>query len=389
MRRIPVILAAGALWVGFSAQAEVSDEEFNKLKAQYADLAEKVDGKSDSSWADRIGISGDFRYRYENIDEESKDERNRSRIRARTAIKAALLNDIEVGFGLATGSEDPVSANVTIGGGGSSKEINLDLAYASWTGLSNTVLTGGKFKNPFIRPGGNGLLWDGDWRPEGLTAGWDNGRFFGTAFGTWLDGDSKGGSEFAWGVQGGFKADLSGTTVMIGASYFDIGAEGEQTVFGEPDEFFGNSGTCVDPVTPADCTYDYNYEEVEVFVEVATRIAGQAVKFFADYVQNQDADDNDTGWAAGVKLGKAKDTGKWEAGYLYQDLEADAVFGLLTDSDFGGGGTDNKGHRMYIGYGLNKMAALKATYFINEVNVVSGNPNDYDRLVLDIQFKFK
>jgi len=388
MKKILMILIAGALLAGFSAQAEVSEEEFNELKTQYADLAEKVDGKSDASWADRIGISGDFRYRYENIDEEGEDERNRSRIRARTAIKAALPNDIEVGFGLATGGEDPVSANQTLGGGGSSKGINLDLAYASWTGLSNSVLTAGKFKNPLVRPGGNGLLWDGDWRPEGLTAGWDNGSFFGTALGTWLDGDSKGGSEFAWGVQGGFKADLSGTSVTVGASYFDIGAEGEETVFGDPDDFFGNSGTCTDPVTPAGCTYDFNYEEVEVFAEVATKIAGQSVKLFADYVQNQDADDNDTGWAAGVKVGKAKDTGKWEAGYLYQDLEADAVFGLLTDSDFGGGGTDSKGHRMYLGYGLNKMAALKATYFINEVDV-STNKHDYDRLMLDIQFKFK
>ncbi|HJP39680.1 MAG TPA: putative porin [Gammaproteobacteria bacterium] len=389
MRRLPLFLAVAALWGGFSAQAEVSEEEFNELKAKYAALAEKVDGKRDTSWAERIGISGDFRYRYENIDEQGKDERNRSRIRARTAIKAALPNDIEVGLGLATGSKDPVSANVTIGGGGSSKEINLDLAYASWTGLSNTVLSGGKFKNPFIRPGGNGLLWDGDWRPEGLSVGWDNGSFFGTALGTWLDGDSEGGSEFAWGVQGGFKTDLGHATVMVGAGYFEIGVEGEQTVYGEPDDFFGNRGTCTDPVTPAGCTYDYNYEEVEVFAEVVTRLAGQAVRFFADYVQNQDADDHDTGWAVGVKLGKVKDTGKWEAGYLYQDLEADAVFGLLADSDFGGGGSDNKGHRMYIGYGLNKMAALQATYFINEANIAAGNPHDYDRFMLDIQFKYK
>ncbi len=49
------------------------------------------------------------------------------------------------------------------------------------------------------------MLWDGDWRPEGLTAGWDNGSFFGTALGTWLEGDSKNDTVFAWGVQGGWK----------------------------------------------------------------------------------------------------------------------------------------------------------------------------------------
>jgi hypothetical protein len=44
---------------------------------------------------------------------------------------------------------------------------------------------------------------------------------------------------------------------------------------------------------------------------------------------------------------------------------------------------------MYIGYGLNKMAALQATYFINEANIAAGNPHDYDRFMLDIQFKYK
>ena len=389
MRAIPLVLATGLLLAGFSALAEVSEKEFDDLKAKYEDLAEKVDGKSGSSWSERIGISGDFRYRYENIDQEGKDERNRSRIRARTAIKADLPNNVEIGFGLATGGEDPVSANVTLGGGGSSKDINLDLAYASWTGISNTVLTMGKFKNPLVRPGGNGFLWDGDWRPEGLTATWDNGNFFGTGLGTWLEGDSKKGTEFVWGLQGGWKTRMNDTSIMIGASYFDIGTMGADSLFGDVDDFYGNSFTCTDPATPAGCTYDINYEEIEVFAEVTMKIADQPVKFFADFVKNQDADTNDTGWAAGAKVGNAKDAGQWAVGYVYQDLEADAAFGLTADSDFGGGGTDSKGHKLSAAYGLNKLTALKVAYFINEVDVASGSKSDYDRLQLDIQFKFK
>ncbi|MBT8056526.1 MAG: hypothetical protein KJO72_06255, partial [Gammaproteobacteria bacterium] len=38
------------------------------------------------SWAERLRWKGDFRYRYENIEEEGKDSRNRSRIRARTSL---------------------------------------------------------------------------------------------------------------------------------------------------------------------------------------------------------------------------------------------------------------------------------------------------------------
>ena len=119
------------------------------------------------------------------------------------------------------------------------------------------------------------------------------------------------------------------------------------------------------------------------------KIADQPVKFFADFVKNQDADTNDTGWAAGAKVGNAKDAGQWAVGYVYQDLEADAAFGLTADSDFGGGGTDSKGHKLSAAYGLNKLTALKVAYFINEVDVASGSKSDYDRLQLDIQFKFK
>ena len=44
---------------------------------------------------------------------------------------------------------------------------------------------------------------------------------------------------------------------------------------------------------------------------------------------------------------------------------------------------------LYIAIGLNEMNALKATYLINEINTASINPNDYNRLMLDMQFKFK
>ncbi len=302
-----------------------------------------------------------------------------------------MSNDVEIGIGMATGGEDPVSSNITLGGGGSTKDIRLDLAYASWTGINNSVLTLGKFKNPLVRVGGNGLLWDGDWRPEGMMAAWGNSNFFGTTMGSWLEGDSKKGTKFFWAVQGGWKAKVAGTAFTLGASYIDIGTKGANSVFGAKDDFYGNSFTCNgDPGLDATvCTYDFNYKEVELFAEAATKIAGQSVKFFAEVVQNQDVSANDTGWATGVKVGKAKAAGQWSAGYVYQDLEADSVLGLVADSDFGGGGSDVKGHKFSAAYGLNKMTALKATYFINTIDVAFGNSNDYDRLQLDIQFKFK
>ena len=79
---------------------------------------------------------------------------------------------MKVGFGLATGSGDPVSSNQTLGGGEQFKQINLDLAYANWQPIQNTYIEAGKFKNPLFTPQKTAMLWDGDWRPEGVNAGW-------------------------------------------------------------------------------------------------------------------------------------------------------------------------------------------------------------------------
>ena len=47
----------------------------------------------------------------------------------------------------------------------------------------------------------------------------------------------------------------------------------------------------------------------------------------------------------------------WSLGWAYQDIEADAVYGVLTDSDFVGGGTI-KGHKLSTSYAFNKSEGL-------------------------------
>jgi hypothetical protein len=181
-----------------SEQAVAKTEDVIDAKVDEAVTLQFSEKMAAVSWAERIRWSGDFRYRYENIDYAHKDDRNRSRIRARTHIEADLMPTLKVGVGLATGGDDPVSSNQTIGGGGSSKDIKLDLAYFNWSGLQDTNLIGGKMKNFLERPGKKGLQWDDDWRPEGLGGIWNNGKFFAQGLGTWLESDSNNGTTFAW-----------------------------------------------------------------------------------------------------------------------------------------------------------------------------------------------
>ena len=365
------------------ALAGTTDEKIERA------VAEQVDERLASlSWAERVRWNGDFRYRYETIETEGQDDRNRSRIRARAHLEADVTPTVQVGFGLATGGDDPVSANQTIGGGGSTKDIGLDLAYFDWSGLADTRVVGGKFENFLVRPAKKGLLWDGDWRPEGLGIAWTNGGFFAQGLGSWLEGDSRNGTEFAWAVQAGMDLAIGDAgKLRFGAGYNQIDSAGATPLFGDPDDFYGNSFV-LDPVT-GDLVFAYDYHQVQAFAEYGLTLARQPLTLFADYVINTDADENDTGYLFGARYGAAKDRGGWDVGWFYEKLEADATLGLLTDSDFGGGGTDVKGHVLSGTYAFHANWNFQLTWFLNEIDISSDDPKDFDRVMLDLNFKYK
>jgi len=337
----------------------------------------------ETDWTDTMRWQGDFRYRYEGFAIEDKPYRSRNRVRARAALIADVTPTIEVGLGLASGGDDPVSSNQTLGGGGSTKELRMDLAYFDWSGLANTKIVGGKFKNYIHRSGKNALLWDSDWRPEGTGIAWSNGMFFANGLGTWIESDTNKGQSFAYLTQAGIKIPLGDALKLTaGTGYHRFDTKGNGSYFGDDNDFFGNS---FDPDTN---TYLFNYEEIELFADIGFSLFDRPALIFANYVENQAADEDNTGYAFGLKYGKAKNKGQWAFGYTYQRLEADAVLGLLTDSDFGGGGTDSKGHILKGSYAIAKNFNAKFTYFINEVGLKSGDPFDFRRLQLDLSFKY-
>ena len=357
----------------------------NEVADQTQVLAVRVGEQADaSSWADKIRIKGDFRYRMENIQETGKSDRDRQRIRARAAIIATPQEGLEVGLGIASGDDDPLTTNQTLGGGSSTKGLNLDLAYFSWSGLENTKIIAGKFKNILHKSGGNTMLWDGDWNPEGFGLQWGNGNWFGNLLGSWIESDSKGGgSEFSYVIQGGIKTEFnSGASLKAGLTYTDFGTAGSGSFFGDADNFYGNS---FDPQTN---TYLYNYEELEVFADFSFTLLNRPALLFVDYVQNQDAGALDTAYAVGLTLGTAKSYGDWSLGWVYRDVEADAILGLVADSDFAGGGTDGKGHIFNGAYGLGKYLNASVSYYANEFDVSSGAKKDHDRFQLNLNFKY-
>ena len=349
---------------------------------------------SAANWWENIKVKGDFRYRHEMIDKEGKDIRHRQRIRARFGIFAKANENINIGIQLATGSDDPVSTNQTLDGAASSKDIHLDLAYFTFNHekVSALHITAGKMKNPFFKPGKAELIWDVDWNPEGgaitLSKKLDNVEIKVTGAGLWIDERSSSDDSYIAAGQGlvKFKLNEKKSSVTLGGSVINYVNAKDFAPFHDNEDGMGNS--VVEPIEGEGIFYANNYELIEVFGEISHKFEEIPITLFGDFVSNGGADSLNTGLLFGIKVGKAKKAGSWEFRYLYREIEKDAVVGAFTNSDFGGGGTNSKGHEIGGAYQLLKNTAFKLTYFINEIGIDQNITKDYSRLQADIQLKF-
>ena len=143
----------------------------------------------------------------------------------------------------------------------------------------------------------------------------------------------------------------------------------------------------------------YDYNVLELGAELGTTLFDLPFLVWADYAQNLASGvQYDTAWSAGVYLGKAASRRTWEAGFLYQSMDKDAMYAQMIDSDFAGGVTDSEGWLLRAGYAPVKNIVLNATYYINtlakDVAPVSGpgyaigKDADFNRLQLDVNYKF-
>ena len=168
--------------------------------------------------------------------------------------------------------------------------------------------------------------------------------------------------------------------ITAGAGYYDYLETQGQTPFwdGAP------SGNRVD----AAGNYVNDFNLAQLFGELKFTPGERPLTVFADYVVNTEADDVDTGFALGASLGEVTGPRTWRVGYVYQDLEADAVVGTFTDSDWAGGGTDGTGHVVEFNYGFRDRLVFGFRYFLNERGEDAGNEHDFNRLQADVQFNY-
>ena len=114
------------------------------------------------------------------------------------------------------------------------------------------------------------------------------------------------------------------------------------------------------------------------------------VAVFGNYVEKLAAPNNrNTAYSIGFKLNKVKKPGSWQFIYSYRDVQSDAVFAGLHDSDFINGGTDGDGHTLGYKYQLAKNIQAGLTLFLNNRKRGAGARNEkFERLQADLIFKF-
>ena len=96
------------------------------------------------------------------------------------------------------------------------------------------------------------------------------------------------------------------------------------------------------------------------------------------------------GYQFGMNLGYRETKGDLYLQYFYQVLQDFAFPAVFVDSDFHGGGTNNRGDRAKVNYFLTDNIYLQGILFFTQLDsqASSGGPFDENRTQLDVIFKF-
>jgi hypothetical protein len=408
------------------------------------DALEATKTSQDKAGINSIKLNGDFRYRYEFIHQDPQsnnligvrgplrrasesDSRDRHRLRLRVGIDWTVNDEVTVGARIATTmGADNVSTNQTLDDAFAKKDLWLDAAWFDYHpfAVPGLKIMGGKMNNPFYTPGKTQMIWDQDITPEGLAVSYTNTmakqpnlpptyRFRPwelSASAAYFIVDERAldidGTMF--GAQGIVKRNFnedSSRSLLGGLSYYGFSdVEGFPPLFSATDNF-GNALSRA--ITSGTALYANDFDIGEAFVEFTTpiwerpfNIYGDVAYNFADIDKSYDDDTGRLAWALGMSYGRCVTQNSWALRYEYRYVDRDAVIGAFADSDWGGGGTNSKGHTLGVEYMPLKNTRLALTLFLNEnmgsdalrlLPVFGPRENidgPYQRLQFDANFKF-
>jgi hypothetical protein len=392
-------------------------------------------------WVNSLKFTGDFRGRFEenNAENDLYSDRNRFRYRVRLAVIASLVDNFEVALRVASGNPQtnpggtlvggaPITANTDLNSLESRKFLWVDAAYAKWSPIKTDdwTVTGviGKMDNPFSL---SNMIWDYDINPEGgaiqvaykvndqhaLKA---NGAFYvldeiNTGAAAKAGGPTVAPSHdpYVYGAQALWESKWNKKLeTSLGVAAFDIARRDALSAQFQP---FYNSGNSRN--TNGFLLYNFNpiigTASVTYKLDSLPCYSGPfPIKVAGEYLRNPGAPSNNTGYRAGVTIGKAGRKRTWEINYRYQRLEADAWFDALVDDDNGAfygtgnpqlagtgksngwfGGTNVKGHLAIATYSFTDYLNFTFTYYLNDLIIKGpGENTKAGHFMADLMWKF-
>lgn len=412
------------------------------------------------SWLDRISFEGDVRLRYEpdrfssrNLPEfqyglntgrqaiinNSTDDQNRYRVRARFGINAKLSDTFTAGIRMTTGHMDnPLSPNQSIEIRQAKLDWGLDRVFVTAKPYSWLTATAGRFANPFFS---TDMVWDRSLAFDGAAVTFmpkltDSMTGFGTigafpidqvrknsfnkAKDKWFTG-IQAGVEWASPNKSNIKAGLAlydfkevegmrnnqdGVDTRYNASVmpwrqkgnntFDVLQNGDVSC-GLVDLANGGQG-----YSGSGCGLASKFKVLNLTgqIDLATFDPVHVI-LQGDYARNIGFDRQEIYNRTGRLYDKETDAYQvklivgmpdvanrhdWQVFGAYKRIEADAVMDAFTDSDFNLGGTNAKGTILGGSYGLDKNTWFTARWY--STREVSGLPLSIDVFLFDLTARF-
>jgi len=336
-------------------------------------------------WYQKMKIFGDFTYRHERFTGNSARERNRHRIRARLNLNVHMSENLDFFFGLASGGVSRVTVNQTLGDandGAANKPIGIDTAYLDFKFKNSTILAG-KIINPYFRPGGGQLIWDGDLTHDGIAYKFLKKIHSFTIFsnlGTgWWNEVAAGTDTISFSGQVGFTHHVGNnfsSTLSLGRHHFE-GTKNHTPIASSAN---GNS-------TEQFGLYANAYVLNELGLEFIYQLSSNyPVLLFGNLSHNEGAFQNDQAYLFGMGIGQAQRSGTFSLQYNYRRIEKDGVIGALTDGDFLNGSTDGEGHQYTLQYRINNYLQIVGNYIANHRTFAT--PKAYEKYMFDIMANF-
>ena len=379
-------------------------------------------------WVTSLKLNGDLRGRFDSIFNGQIPTRDRFRYRLRFGAVASLRDDFEVGFRLGSGdgsggigsNSDPISQNQTFGANASKKPIYIDLAYAKWTPIHTSDwswgATFGKMENPFIA---SDIMFDKDYTPEGLATQlkytFNSQHAFRLIGGGFVINEvstaafqSK--DPYLFAAQARFDSTWDAKQKWLstaGIGVFTITHDERLLHASIPDKNAGNQRSTVpgllkegfNPiVVDAGLTY-----VLDSFPMYPTKFP---ITFAGDYVHNPAAQGYKDAYSVGVTFGKSGKKKTWDIGYRFREVQPNAWFEEIADSDvgayysvantgFGAGagynpGTNVRGHIIKANYSPYDSFTFGVTYYDMDAIVESpiGSGSHIGRIQVDAIWKF-